>query len=98
MRDVTQTMSRVETFIRTGKLTNEGVENAMIDMASFAIIMLVLFREKNGANALAAMDSAEPEVKSTAQMVSDIYLQSKFKGGKDVLQPATPIGNSATAG
>lgn len=39
---------RLQTFARTGSLENEGVEDSMMDLAVYALIALVLFREQEG--------------------------------------------------
>lgn len=39
-------MSRLKTYAKTGKLTNEGVEDSFLDLASYAILALVMFRDK----------------------------------------------------
>jgi hypothetical protein len=39
-------MQRIKTYCRDGRLANEGFEDALLDMASYAIIALVLFREQ----------------------------------------------------
>lgn len=37
---------RLQTFARKGTLENEGVEDSMMDLAVYALIALVLFREE----------------------------------------------------
>jgi hypothetical protein len=39
-------MQRLRTFCRTGRLVHEGVEDTLLDMAAYAAIALVLFREQ----------------------------------------------------
>ncbi len=38
-------MSRLKAFAQNGTLANEGVEDSLIDLANYAVIALVLFRE-----------------------------------------------------
>ena len=38
-------MQRLKSFAKNGSLANEGVEDSMLDLAVYAIIALVLFRE-----------------------------------------------------
>jgi hypothetical protein len=38
-------VTRLETFNRTGKLRHEGVEDTLLDLASYALLSLLLFRE-----------------------------------------------------
>jgi len=38
-------MSRLKTFCTVGTLANEGVEDSLIDLANYALIALILFRE-----------------------------------------------------
>lgn len=38
-------MNRLKTYAKSGKLANEGVEDSLMDLASYAILALVLFRE-----------------------------------------------------
>lgn len=38
-------MQRLRTFCRTGRLVHEGVEDTLLDLAAYAAIALVLFRE-----------------------------------------------------
>lgn len=38
-------MSRLKTFAKSGKLENESVEDSLMDLASYAILALVLYRE-----------------------------------------------------
>ena len=46
---VADKVQRLRTYCRTGSLANESVEDAFMDLACYAIIALVLFREsKNG--------------------------------------------------
>ena len=37
-------MQRIKSFCREGKLANEGFEDALLDLASYAIIALIMFR------------------------------------------------------
>lgn len=41
----TEKVTRIRSFIRNGKLTNEGVEDAFMDLAIGAMISLILYRE-----------------------------------------------------
>ena len=41
-------MSRLKTFALRGSLANEGVEDSLLDLAAYALIALVLFREAGG--------------------------------------------------
>lgn len=38
-------MTRIQSFITNGKLANEAVEDSLLDLASYAIIALVLYLE-----------------------------------------------------
>jgi hypothetical protein len=38
-------MQRIKSYCREGKLANESFEDALLDLASYAVIALVLFRE-----------------------------------------------------
>lgn len=38
-------MHRLKSFAQTGKLANEGVEDSLLDIANYAMLALVLFRE-----------------------------------------------------
>lgn len=40
-------MFRLQSFVKNGSLANEGVEDSLLDLATYAIIALVLFREKS---------------------------------------------------
>lgn len=40
-------MQRIRSFCREGSLANEGFEDALLDLASYAVITLVLFREQS---------------------------------------------------
>lgn len=42
---VADKIQRLRTYCHDGRLANEGVEDAMIDLASYAVIALVMFRE-----------------------------------------------------
>ena len=42
----TEKVNRVKSFIRNGKLENEGIEDAFMDIAVTAIISLVTYREQ----------------------------------------------------
>jgi len=44
MRSMEKT-NRIKSFIRNGRLANEGVEDAFLDLATCAIIALLEFRE-----------------------------------------------------
>lgn len=37
---------RLKTFISKGKLANESVENALLDLATYALLALILYRER----------------------------------------------------
>lgn len=43
-------MTRLKTFSQKGTLANEGVEDSLIDLANYAVISLVLWREQNAAS------------------------------------------------
>lgn len=43
---VADKVQRIKTFCHEGKLANEGFEDALLDLASYAIIALVMFREE----------------------------------------------------
>ena len=40
-------MSRLKSFAEKGVLANEPVEDSLIDLANYAVIALVLYREEN---------------------------------------------------
>jgi hypothetical protein len=40
---------RIEQYIKKGTLANEGVEDSLMDLAAYALLALVLFRENGGA-------------------------------------------------
>lgn len=40
-------MQRLKTYCRTGTLVHEGVEDSLLDLAAYAVLCLVLFRESN---------------------------------------------------
>jgi sigma54-dependent transcription regulator len=40
-------VTRLETFNRTGKLRHETVEDTLIDLAAYALLALTLYREEN---------------------------------------------------
>jgi hypothetical protein len=42
-------VTRLATFNATGSLTFEGVEDNLIDLASYALLSLLLYREEHGA-------------------------------------------------
>lgn len=42
-------VTRLATFNRTGTLTHEGVEDTLLDLASYALLALLLHREDRGA-------------------------------------------------
>ncbi len=42
----TDKVRRLQTYARTGRLNNEGVEDSMMDLAVYALIALILFREE----------------------------------------------------
>lgn len=42
-------MQRIKAFCRDGSLANEGFEDALLDLASYAIIALIMFREEQSA-------------------------------------------------
>lgn len=44
-------MHRIKSFITNGSLKNESVEDSLKDLAAYALIALVLLREKGGDNA-----------------------------------------------
>jgi hypothetical protein len=44
-------VTRLATFNRTGTLTHEGVEDNLMDLASYALLALLLYREEHGGTA-----------------------------------------------
>lgn len=40
-------MHRIKSFLQNGRLANESVEDSLKDLAAYALIALVLFREEN---------------------------------------------------
>ena len=53
-------MSRLKSFAEKGVLANEPVEDSLIDLANYAVIALVLYREEtgDGEKKLPAMDGS----------------------------------------
>ena len=49
-------MTRLKTFALTGSLANESVEDSLIDLANYAVIALVLYREEKQDVESQAMD------------------------------------------
>lgn len=43
---VADKIQRIKSFCREGTLANEGFEDALLDLASYAIIALIMFREE----------------------------------------------------
>lgn len=43
----TDKIKRLQTFVQKGTLANEGVEDSLIDLAVYAVIALVLYREQS---------------------------------------------------
>jgi hypothetical protein len=43
---VADKIQRIKSFCREGSLANEGFEDALLDLASYAVIALVMFREE----------------------------------------------------
>lgn len=41
-------LHRIKSYILNGNLANEGVEDSLLDLAAYALIALVLFREQTG--------------------------------------------------
>ncbi len=39
-------VQRIKAYIKNGSLVNEGVEDSLLDLAAYALIALVLFREE----------------------------------------------------
>lgn len=39
-------MSRLKTFVKKGTLKNESVEDSLLDLATYTLIALILFREE----------------------------------------------------
>jgi hypothetical protein len=39
-------MHRIQSFLQNGSLANESVEDSLKDLAAYALIALVLFREQ----------------------------------------------------
>ena len=52
-------MHRIQTFVKRGVLANEPIEDALIDMAAYSILALILMRENAAGLPLAAL-AAEP--------------------------------------
>lgn len=46
---VADKMQRIKSYCRDGRLANEGFEDALLDLASYAIIALIMFREEQKA-------------------------------------------------
>lgn len=42
-------VTRLATFNRTGTLTHEGVEDTLLDLAAYSLLALVLYREQSDA-------------------------------------------------
>ena len=49
-------MHRIKSFLQNGSLKNESVEDSLKDLAAYALIALVLYREDQVAAADAALD------------------------------------------
>ena len=59
-------MSRIKSFAERGVLANEPIEDSLIDLANYAVIALVLYREADdGKEKLQAMDSSNLLIKPT---------------------------------
>ena len=43
---VADKIQRIKSFCRDGSLANEGFEDALLDLASYAVIALIMFREQ----------------------------------------------------
>jgi len=41
-------ISRLQAFVQKGRLVNESVEDSLLDLASYAIIALILYEEMKG--------------------------------------------------
>jgi sigma54-dependent transcription regulator len=41
-------VTRIATFNKTGRLSHESVEDNLMDLASYALLALVLYREESG--------------------------------------------------
>lgn len=41
-------VTRIKSYLANGKMANESVEDALLDLANYAVIALVLFRESQG--------------------------------------------------
>jgi hypothetical protein len=51
-------VTRLKAYARNGTLANEGVEDNLIDIANYAVIALILFRERQESGKMAAKESA----------------------------------------
>lgn len=66
----TDKVRRLQTYARTGKLANEGVEDAFLDLAVYSILALILFREEQNTlppkEEILARPEPEPEATTMA--------------------------------
>jgi hypothetical protein len=44
---VADKVQRIKSFCREGKLANESFEDALLDLASYAVIALIMYREES---------------------------------------------------
>ncbi len=52
-------MTRLKTFARKRQLANETVEDSLLDLANYAVIALVLYRQSENAHGGASEERAE---------------------------------------
>lgn len=57
----TDKVVRLQAYVRNGTLANEGAEDALLDLAAYAIIALVLFRERAASRRPDPQATAAPE-------------------------------------
>lgn len=76
-------LHRVKSFIHNGSLKNESLEDSLQDLAAYAIIALVLFREQQGAAPPAR--AAEPETQPPSSLKKRVYIAGPISKG-DLLE------------
>lgn len=69
-------VSRLQTFYRKGELANESVEDAFMDLAVYALIGLLLYRQESGEQT----DPTEFESETTAGPAGIPHLGSGYTG------------------
>lgn len=82
-------MHRIKSFLANGSLKNESVEDSLKDLAAYALIALVLYRESHGIDPAAQAAVATPDLSRFWSELSD-WSQATF--GTDAERgPAGPL-------